>query len=78
MARTPFAIDVPLHADSGLNILTQRCLRGAFLSVADLQAAINRFLDEHNLQSKPFVWTKDPGQIIAAVRRGRQVLDSIR
>jgi transposase len=58
--------------------LTKRRLkRGAFRSVADLQAAINRFLDDHNAQSKPFQWVADPDQIIAAVRRGHQALDSI-
>src|SRR3982075_3512348 len=59
-------------------ILTKRRLkRGVFRSVADLQAAINRFLEEHNQQSKPFPWTADPDKIIAAVKRGHQVLDSI-
>src|SRR6202050_654627 len=59
-------------------ILTKRRLkRGVFRSVADLQAAINRFLDQHNQQPKPFTWTADPDKIIAAVRRGHQVLDSI-
>ena len=59
-------------------ILTKRRLkRGVFRSVADLQAAINRFLDDHNAHSKPFQWTADPDKIIAAVRRGHQVLDSI-
>jgi len=59
-------------------ILTKRRLkRGAFRSVADLQAAINRFLDDHNAQSKPFQWVADPDKIIAAVRRGHQALDSI-
>jgi transposase len=39
--------------------LTKRRLkRGVFRSVTDLQAAINRFLAEHNRQPKPFVWTK--------------------
>jgi len=58
--------------------LTKRRLkRGVFRSVADLQAAINRFLDEHNQQSKPFTWTANPDKIIAAVRRGHQALDSI-
>src|SRR5271157_5872616 len=58
--------------------LTKRRLkRGIFRSVADLQAAINRFLEEHNHHSKPFTWTADPDKIIAAVRRGHQVLDSI-
>ena len=59
-------------------ILTKRRLkRGVFRSVADLQAAINRFLDDHNAQSKPFQWVADPDEIIAAVRRGHQALDSI-
>jgi transposase len=59
--------------------LTKRRLkRGVFRSVADLQAAINRFLDHHNAHSKPFEWTADPDKIIAAVRRGHQALVSIR
>src|SRR5271168_5254098 len=58
--------------------LTKRRLkRGVFRSVTDLQAAINRFLEEHNQRPKPFTWTADPDKIIAAVRRGHQVLDSI-
>ena len=48
-----------------------------FRSITDLQAAINRFLADHNEQSKPFTWTADPDKIIAAVRRGHQALDSI-
>ena len=56
--------------------LTKRRLkRGVFRSVADLQAAINHFLEQHNQKSQPFAWTADPDKIIAAVRRGRQVSD---
>ena len=59
-------------------ILTKRRLkRGVFKSVVDLQAAINRYLVEHNHAPKPFTWTKDPEKIIAAVKRGHQALDSI-
>src|ERR1700741_685514 len=58
--------------------LTKRRLkRGIFLSVVDLQAAINRFVIEHNAEPKPFTWTADPDKIIQAVRRGHQVLESI-
>jgi transposase len=58
--------------------LTRRRLkRGAFRSIVDLQAAINRFLRETNDDPKPFVWTADPNKIIAAVKRGYQALDSI-
>ena len=55
----------------------RRLKRGVFHSVVDLQAAINRFLAEHNQQPKPFTWTADPDKIIAAVKRGHQALDSI-
>jgi transposase len=58
--------------------LTKRRLkRGVFRSIVDLQAAINRFLDQSNENPRPFTWTADPDKIIAAVRRGHQVLDSI-
>ena len=55
----------------------QRLKRGVFQSVIDLQIAINRFVAETNNDPKPFTWTADPNKIIAAVRRGHQVLDSI-
>jgi transposase len=58
--------------------LTKRRLkRGVFCSVVDLQAAIDRFIDDANHQPKPFVWTADPDKIIAAINRGNQALDSI-
>jgi transposase len=58
--------------------LTKRRLkRGVFRSIVELQAAINRFLRETNNDPRPFAWTADPDKIIAAVRRGHQVLDSI-
>jgi len=51
--------------------LTRRRLkRGVFRSIVDLQAAINRFLAETNEDPRPFSWTADPDEIIAAVRRG--------
>jgi hypothetical protein len=58
-------------------LIRRRLKRGVFCSVVDLQAAINRFLAETNDNPKPFVWTADPNQIIAAVRRGYQALDSL-
>jgi transposase len=57
--------------------LTKRRLkRGVFHSLVSLQAAINRFLAEANANPRPFRWTKDPNEIIAAVKRGHQALDS--
>jgi transposase len=58
--------------------LTRRRLRrGVFRSVVDLQAAINRFVEETNNDPKPFVRTADPNRVLAAVMRGKQTLESI-
>ena len=57
--------------------LTRRRLqRGAFRSLVDLQAAINRYLAEHNHRPKPFIWTADPDRIIAKATRGYQAIAS--
>jgi transposase len=58
--------------------LTKKRLKhGVFRSLRELKDAIHRFLDHTNANPKPFTWAKDPNKIIAAVRRGHQVLDSI-
>jgi transposase len=50
-----------LNAIEGLfAILASRRLeRGVFITVADLQEAIDRFLDDHGARSKPFQWVAD-------------------
>ena len=55
----------------------KRLQRGVFRSLQELKHAIHRFLDHHNANPMPFTWTKDPNKIIAAVKRGHQVLESI-
>ena len=58
--------------------LTHRRLqRGVFRSVDDLKNAINRFVAETNANPKPFVWTADPRRVLAAVKRGKQALESL-
>ena len=50
--------------------LTRRRLqRGVFHSLVDLQAAINRYLAEHNANPKPFVWTASAASILAKLDR---------
>ena len=53
----------------------QRLKRGVFLSLISLQEAINRYVAHANNEPRSFRWTQDPDKIIAAVRRGDQVLD---
>jgi hypothetical protein len=47
----------------------QRIRRGVFRSIADLQAAINAYLAEHNASPKPFVWAKSADAILAKLDR---------
>jgi len=50
--------------------LTRRRLkRGEFISIVDLQAAIRRYITEHNNAAKPFVWTKPADAIMAKINR---------
>jgi hypothetical protein len=86
MAQSTRALHIPLHANVVFvaqrrevffaKLTRRRLKRGVFVSVVDLQAAINRFVVEHNTKPKPFPWTADPDKIIRAVRRGHQLLDS--
>ena len=58
--------------------LTRRRLkRGVFHSIVDLQAAINRFIENHNAEPKPFLWTASPHTILDKVTRGTQALASV-
>ena len=68
-----------LNAVEGLfaKLTKKRLKRGVFRSLQELKNAIHHFLDDTNANPKPFTWTKDPNKIIAAVKRGHQVLDSI-
>jgi hypothetical protein len=40
-----------------------------FHSLVDLQAAIHRYLAEHNADPKPFVWTATPDKIMAKLQQ---------
>lgn len=57
--------------------LTDKALRrGVFHSVPDLIAAIEAYLDVHNDDPKPFVWTATADDILAKVARGRVALQA--
>jgi transposase len=49
-------------------ITRRRLRRGVFHSLVDLQAAIHRYLAEHNAAPKPFVWTAAPEQIMPKLK----------
>jgi transposase len=56
--------------------LTDKAIRrGVFHSVPDLIAAIEKYMEVHNDQPKPLVWTATAESILTKVRRGRVALD---
>src|SRR5437667_987742 len=57
-------------------ITRKRIRRGVFKSVAELQSAIMEYLENHNADPKPFIWTKSAGEILEKVARAKQVLES--
>ena len=56
----------------------KRIRRGVFVSVADLQTAIEEFLAAWNQDPRPFVWTATVASIIEKLSRCRQTLEQIR
>jgi len=56
-------------------ITDKRIRRGAFRSVSELINAIDDYIEQHNRDPKPFVWTARADQILEKVKRARSVLD---
>ena len=57
-------------------ITRNRIRRGVFNSVAELKSAIMEYLENHNADPKPFVWTKSAAEILEKVARAKQALES--
>ena len=57
-------------------ITRKRIRRGVFTSVAELEAAIHDYLNTHNTDPKPFVWTKSADVILARTAHARAALDA--
>ncbi len=59
-------------------ITTKRIRRGSFTSVDELTKAIHDYIDAHNQNAKPFIWTAEADKIIEKVGRARLALDTAR
>lgn len=59
------------------DLTDKRIRRGVFKSVPDLIAAIEAYIEHHNNNPKPFVWTAKAEDIIAKYRRAKAVLDKV-
>ena len=58
-------------------ITEKRIRRGTFKSVAELESAIMHYLQNHNANPEPFVWTKSAGDILRKVAGAKQALESV-
>ena len=57
-------------------ITRNRIRRGTFKSVTELKSVIMDYLENHNADPKPFIWTKSAGEILEKVARAKQALES--
>lgn len=51
--------------------------RGVFRTIRDLVAVIEEYVQTHNSDPKPFIWTASANDILEKVKRGRRKLDNI-
>ena len=58
-------------------ITEKQIRRGVFSSVSDLEKKIMQFIEVHNENPKPLVWTKPVDEIIAKVNRARLALSNV-
>ncbi len=59
------------------DITTNRLKRGIFHSVGHLVDAITQYIENHNTNPKPFVWTASAQDILEKVKRGRATLNKL-
>jgi len=58
--------------------LSEKALRrGSFYSVDGLIAGIDEYINAHNADPKPFIWTASANDILAKVKRARRALDKL-
>ncbi len=58
-------------------LTTKRLKRGAFHSVIEFHRAVDDYLQRHNADPKPFVWTKPVDGSLDKVHRAKQTLESL-
>lgn len=58
------------------DLTEKRIRRGVFRDVEDLIMAIGDYIDHHNRDPKPFIWTAKANDILEKVKRARKALDN--
>jgi hypothetical protein len=58
------------------DLTAKRLRRGIFRDVEELITAIGDYIDHHNQQPKPFIWTAKATDILEKVKRARRNLNN--
>lgn len=58
------------------DLTEHRLRRGVFRDVEELITTIDSYVDQHNEQPKPFIWTAKASDILEKVKRARAALDN--
>jgi len=58
------------------DLTEKRLRRGAFRDVEELIMAIGEYIDQHNENPKPFIWTAKAADILEKVKRARAALNN--
>lgn len=59
------------------DLTEHRLRRGVFRDVEELIMAIDQYVDRHNEQPKPFIWTAKASDILEKVKRARVTLNNV-
>ena len=59
------------------DLTENRLKRGVFKSTGELIEAIREYIQIHNNNPKPFIWTATAKDILEKVKRGRQKLNKL-
>ena len=59
------------------DLTAQRLRRGVFRDVMELVHAIDTYVDRHNQNPKPFIWTASATDILEKVKRARKTLVNV-
>ena len=59
------------------DLTEQRLRRGVFRDVEELITAIDEYVDRHNENPKPFIWTAKASDILEKVKRARAALNNV-
>ncbi len=78
-ARSKHSLDSPRNIEERFfrDLSQNRLKHGCFKAVPELIQAIDQYIENHNLDPKPFIWTAKASDILEKVKRARAKLTTL-